>query len=223
MSNEKRPGARSTGSGAAGSKRPLMIAAIAGVVVVVALVVAVLTTGKDKGSSSSTATTVAGPANVITEGELASFTDAATDPAVGQMAPWLTGREFSGKQVRVFKDGRPKVIVFLAHWCPHCQRELPVLVQWLAANPQTDVDVYAVATAIDPTRPNYPPQPWIEGAGWPGKVIVDPDNAAAAAYGLSGFPYFVTVDADQKVKARRSGELPESEIAALFAQLQPAA
>ncbi|NCZ56650.1 MAG: hypothetical protein EBY86_08450 [Acidimicrobiia bacterium] len=54
--------------------------------------------------------------------------------------------------------GTPMLLVFLAHWCPHCQAEVPVLVKWNQSMLVPDnLDVIAVATGTDETAPNYPP------------------------------------------------------------------
>lgn len=35
--------------------------------------------------------------------------------------PDVDGETFAGERVIVGSDGRPKVVMFLVHWCPHCQ------------------------------------------------------------------------------------------------------
>ncbi|MDQ3782544.1 MAG: redoxin domain-containing protein, partial [Actinomycetota bacterium] len=50
----------------------------------------------------------------------------ADDPAVGIAAPAVVGEDFDGNTVSIDPtDGSPKAIMFLAHWCPHCQAEVP--------------------------------------------------------------------------------------------------
>ncbi len=117
------------------------------------------------------------------------------------------------------------VIAFLAHWCPHCQAEVPRLVDVADADGTVDgVALAAVATASSPERPNYPPGPWLADEGWPGPVMVDSEveaadrlPTAAAAYGESGFPFLVAVDADGTVVARASGEKDEDSLRDFFA------
>ena len=67
------------------------------------------------------------------------------------------------------------------------------------------VDLVSVATSIDPTRPNYPPDAWLQREGWTAPVIADTTNAVAEAYGLTAFPYWVFVGPDGKVVARAIG------------------
>ncbi len=126
------------------------------------------------------------------------------DIAFGWDAPLISGSDWNGNPVTIDPgDGRPKLIVFLAHWCPHCQEEVPEIQAWLnetGGNP--DVDLYGVATSIDRSRPNWPPGGWLESEGWTPPTIIDKNNKAARSYGLWAFPYWVAVNAEGKLVFR---------------------
>ena len=150
--------------------------------------------------------------NVVVVGEaLPEFGDAAVDPAVGMTAPVLQGFGFLGNEVTT-TPGTPMLVVFLAHWCPHCQREVPLLVEWEKSGAvPAGIDVIAVATGTDPANPNYPPSDWLAREQFPALWPVMTDSKtfeAGEAYGLQGYPYFVLVGADGKVAKRMSGEIP---------------
>jgi thiol-disulfide isomerase/thioredoxin len=137
------------------------------------------------------------------------------DPAVGKLAPELRGTGFDGEARAITRDGRPKVVIFLAHWCPHCQREVPLIVDWLKSGKPEGVDFYSVATSTSEQQPNYPPSAWLAREGWTVPVLADDaDGTAAEAYGLSGFPFMVFTDADGKVVLRTAGELPIEQLQA---------
>lgn len=142
-------------------------------------------------------------------GSLPAYPEQGPDPAVGQVIPSISGSTLAGEPLTISADGKAKVILFVAHWCPHCQREIPVLTEHLRNNPMPDdVELLTVSTAVVEERGNYPPQKWLESAGWTAPVLADSEEGAAAfAYGLSSFPYYVVVDADGKVVVRTSGEL----------------
>ena len=55
------------------------------------------------------------------------YAEGAADKAVGMTAPILTGAGFTGNKI-VTTPGAPTLLVFLAHWCGFCQREVPLLV-----------------------------------------------------------------------------------------------
>ncbi len=191
---------------------------VVGVIAVVALAAAVaigITSGGDDVTVETSTGELVDPietAEVIVDGPpLPPLENPADDAGVGMPAPELSGSSYTGEPVEILFDGRPKVVVFLAHWCPHCQRELPQLVEWLEAGGlRDDVDLYAVATSVDQTRPNYPPSAWFEEEGLDAPILMDSEESTAArAFGLPAFPYWVALDADGTVALRVSGELPD--------------
>jgi thiol-disulfide isomerase/thioredoxin len=149
---------------------------------------------------------------------LAAYTGSGTDAAVGAAAPELRGASFDGTPVEVVADGRAKVVMFVAHWCPHCRAEVPRITEWLAdSGMPADVDLYAVATGTSKDAPNYPPSAWLQDADWPVTTMADDaDSSAAAAFGLQSYPYFVVIGADGRVVARTSGELSQDQFEALL-------
>lgn len=131
------------------------------------------------------------------------------DLSVGAAAPALLGFDFDGHEVSVTPGtGTPYMLVFLAHWCPHCNAEVPRLVEWNSQGMVPDgLRVIGVSTAVASDRPNFPPSQWVVEKQWPFEVMADSEEMdAAAAYGVDGFPFFVVVGADGKVKVRASGE-----------------
>lgn len=130
------------------------------------------------------------------------------DGAVGATAPEFSGQTLDGEPISVAPgDGTPKAIAFLAHWCPHCQNEMPTVVDWAEEGRLPDgVELIGVASGNDRNRPNFPPQDWFEREGWPGATVVDGNNAISSSYGLSNYPYWVLVDGEGTVVQRWSGE-----------------
>ncbi len=135
--------------------------------------------------------------------------DAASDAAVGQTIPTLSGTSLDGEALTIGPDGGAKVILFVAHWCPHCQKEVPRIVEHLRDTPMPDdVELLTVSTGVAAERGNYPPSEWLEDEAWTAPVLADSaEGAADRAYGLSGFPYFVVVDAEGRVVERVNGEI----------------
>ena len=162
-----------------------------------------------------------GTVDVVGEG-LAPFPGNGADPAVGTLAPELIGENFSGDTVEVLHDGKAKAVVFLAHWCPHCQAEVPRVQAWLDSGGGVEgVDIVSVATSMNSAQPNFPPSTWLDREGWTVPVIADDsDLSALRSFGSGGFPYWVFLDGDGNVVRRSSGEL---EIGTLQGFLQEAA
>jgi thiol-disulfide isomerase/thioredoxin len=159
---------------------------------------------------------------VISGGALPQYTDPGNDSAIGLTAPALSGQSFDGSAVEV-ETGQPTLLVFLAHWCPHCQREVPLLTEWSENGEVPDgAQVIGIATSTTPERPNYPPSEWLERERFPFPVIADSDTfQAAETFGLTGFPYFVVLDASGKVVARATGEVETSVLTELLEQAAP--
>lgn len=144
------------------------------------------------------------------------------DPAIGKTAPVLKGRSLTGEKVTFAGDGTtPRIVIFLSHSCPHCQAEVPVIVDLAAAGKLDGVEVQTVATNTSEDLPNYPPSKWLEREDWPFEPVLADDARLRAFFGYGGasFPYFVFIDADGKVVARASGELPAKTIEAAAARL----
>lgn len=229
MTQRSRDSRRDAARSREGARRPgWLLPGLGALVVVAAALVAVVLSGSGDGGSSALPTdlpgasaaasssTVPGADPVISGAALPVYGDPAADTAVGQTIPTVTA---AGGSIAL--DGRAKILVFLAHWCSHCQAEVPVVQAWLdAGGLPEDVDMVSVSTAIDPNRPNYPPDAWLAREGWTPPVIVDPANTVADAFGLSAFPYFVFVHADGTVGARVTGELAIADLEAIVEGLR---
>ena len=208
--HKSRSGSRPSGGGAASGSNPLLKWMIVGVVVLVAVAVGVgLLASRDAEQQAQSG--VPQVSDVSIEGApLPVFTGEEPDPAMEMGAPAFAATSFDGTEVSVLPgDGTAKVIGFFAHWCPHCQRELPRIADWMADNQLPEgVEVIAVSTAVDSGRPNFPPSAWFEDEQWPAVVVRDSaDDEIGKAYGLGGFPYTVGIDAEGRVVARVAGEL----------------
>ena len=185
-----------------GSKAGL-IAGIVGGIVVLALVAVVVFATEEVGAEYGD------PA--ITGSALPQMPQSAPIDvtATGLVAPEVVGQNFSGDEVQIVNDGKAKAIVFLAHWCPHCQVEVPKVQAWIDAGGGVDgVDIYAVATSMDSTRGNFPPSQWLATEGWSAPVVRDDnENSVLVAFGQGGFPFWTFVNADGTVALRASGEM----------------
>lgn len=144
--------------------------------------------------------------------------DSGSDAAIGLSAPTIRGYDFVGAPVNIVPgdSGDPVMLVFLAHWCPHCNREVPRLVQWHAEGlVPKNLRVVGITTSSRNDQPNWPPSKWIEQFDWPFEVMADSRaQEAASAYGVDGFPFMVIVDGRGKVALRMSGEREVEEIVA---------
>ncbi len=216
---QKRPTAPGAGGG---SSRGFLLAVI-GIVVVGLGAVAVFATNRGEGDASLSDAEQTAPVELdgaalpqLPEG--VRIGDATSDPAFGTTAPTLTGTGFDGTDVVIGADGSPKVVYFLAHWCPHCQAEVPLIQDLIEDGRLPDgLDVYAVSTAVDRGRGNFPPSDWLGDEGFtPTVVRDDADGTAFATFGGSSFPYVVYLDGDNRVLGRSAGSLDGETIEQLW-------
>ena len=198
------------------------------VVVVVVVGVVAIVAGRGGSSSGGGASPSGGtivPSGNVEYGQVAvsgaalpQMSDTGTDPAVGSVFPSITGQQFDGKQLTIAPDGKPHIIMVVAHWCPHCQAEVPRIQKWLDKDGMpADVELVTVATSNDPAKGNFPAADWLRREKWSVPTIVDDKQTqAGTALGVSGFPYFIVTDAQGKVVYRTSGEKTEAEWNALL-------
>jgi thiol-disulfide isomerase/thioredoxin len=188
------------------SSRRFLFGVIA-LVIVGALVIAMVA---NRGSETKTGLAAQTAAVQVDGKALTTYPgQGSSDPSVGTTIPSLHGTTLDGKPASITDNGKAKVLLFAAHWCPHCQKEIPLLSPDLKANPlPSNVEMLTVSTSVNPAAPNYPPSDWFAREHWPTPVIADDEKGTAAqAYGLDGFPYFVFVNSDNTVSARASGEI----------------
>ncbi|NND04172.1 MAG: TlpA family protein disulfide reductase [Acidimicrobiia bacterium] len=174
---------------------------VIGVIAVLLVAAVTLTSGSAPGSEF-------GEPSVSGDG-LPPFQSTAGDTAIGETAPVVTGQDFDGNEVVVGEAGTPAAIVFLAHWCSHCQAEVPRVQEWLDNGGGVEgVEIVSVATSMNSAQPNFPPSAWLEREGWTSPVLLDDtDSSTLLSYGAGGFPYWVFLNADGTVAARSAGQL----------------
>lgn len=195
-----------------------ILGGVLGLGLIVAIAISAVSGGSDESEAFGEVTVEGG--NLPTYGG-----DPSSDNGIGQTAPTVTGVGFDGSTVTIAPDGRPKVVMVLAHWCPHCQAEVPRVVDWLEdGNKPDNVDLYAVSTLLQRVRGNWPPQDWLEGEGWTVPTIQDDQaSSAAAALGLAGTPYWLVLDGNNEVLFRISGEITQGGMDVVSAMFDTAA
>ncbi|MGZ4712700.1 MAG: TlpA family protein disulfide reductase [Acidimicrobiia bacterium] len=235
---KKQPPSKSTAAGRAPARPaaaraqqkqfPVFWIAVGAVVAVAVIAAIVASTGgsdskSNGGSGGGTSSGHEYGKVVVTGKALPRLPDSGSDPAIGTTIPTVTSEDFSGKPVTIAPGGNAQMIVFLAHWCPHCNREAPKLAEYLRTNggPPANVGLTIVPTGSSPQAPNWPPSQWVKsmGLGDVATLVDDKAQTAAAAFGLTAYPYIVSVGADGAVVNRRSGEQADGFFARAFSAL----
>ncbi|MCX6517886.1 MAG: TlpA disulfide reductase family protein [Actinobacteria bacterium] len=193
------------------------------VVVGIAGAVALGTSGGSSDTTTDTVVTVPGgvqPAEYqkvsSTGGLLAPLPESGADTETGKSVAVLKGYDLQGRPVTIDPagEGKATMVVFLAHWCPHCNREIPVLNKWRESGEvPTGLRVVGITTGSKADQANWPPSKWMTAMKWPFEVMADSEaQEAAAAYGVAGYPFIAFVGANGKITARTSGEIPVEQL-----------
>ena len=157
---------------------------------------------------------------ITVEGDpLDPFGSTPEDLSVGTAAPVVSGESFDGTPITIGgPTENPTLVVFLAHWCPHCNDEIPELVALDDAGDLPEgLDIVGVSTAVDPTDDNYPPSDWAVDKDWRWQMMADDEELSAIiAYGGNSFPFAVVLDAEGNVLARRAGAASAAETMAFL-------
>lgn len=149
---------------------------------------------------------------VTVEGENLPFFDTSTgDPAIGQTAPTVAGSDWNGNEYTIAPSDTAKIVVMLAHWCPHCQAEVPVIQSWVDAGGLPEgVELYGVTVLTNRLRDGdtWPPGEWLDQAGWTSPTIMDDEGGSIVqAYGLTSTPTYVVIGPDGQNLGRLAGEV----------------
>ena len=102
-----------------------------------------------------------------------------------------------GQAISPDDAGRRTLLVFWASWCEPCNKEAAALVR--LAREQRD-HLRIISVSVDPEWALA--QEFIARHKLPYRVIHDPDLSLSDAYGVSGTPALLLLDADGAVEAR---------------------
>ena len=197
-----------------------VILAVVGLAVVAAVgAIAVLSV--EEQASVKDLEDIAGPVEVVGDPLPPLGSDGSADPLEGQgvPTPTATARTMADDEVVLGGDaGVGQVLVMLAHWCPVCQQEVPLLTEYVAANGvPAGVELVAVMTGLDPGRPNWPPDEWLEREGLNATVVRDSaEGTLMRTFGVNAYPAWVAIAPDGTLVGRRTGLLDDGSIAALL-------
>ena len=122
-----------------------------------------------------------------------------TLPALGQ----------SGQQVSLSQyQGKPVIVNFWASWCEPCQKETPLLASWYK---QQHGHVALLGLDENDTTANALKFAEAKGVSYP--IGVDPQLAAANAYGVTGLPQTFFLNAQHRIVDHVLGAVTEAQLA----------
>lgn len=140
----------------------------------------------------------------------------ASPTAIGAMAPEIQLVNLDGDPVSLADlRGRPVVVNFWASWCEPCIEEFPLLVT--AAEEHAGTDLAIVGIVYQDRTESARAFMQRSGASW--TAAMDPDGAAATAYGVVGPPETYFIGRDGRIVARQLGQFSETSLAEKLAAI----
>ena len=123
---------------------------------------------------------------------------------VGDKAPGFTAESVTGGgSVSVGDGGAPAtMLVFFATWCPHCQREAPVLSE---LESQYD-GLRMIMVGIDGEDNPHKVREFVERYDIESPAVYEP--SLGTEYRVSGYPTVYVLNEDNEVIGAHSGEAP---------------
>jgi thiol-disulfide isomerase/thioredoxin len=122
---------------------------------------------------------------------------------IGSEAPSFTAEDVRGEDVSV-GDGSATatMLVFFATWCPHCNREAPII----SDLEEQYEDLRVVMVGIDGRDNPEKVREFVEKYGIEGPAVYQP--SLGFTYQVSGFPTTYILNGNDEVVAAHSGEAP---------------
>lgn len=118
----------------------------------------------------------------------------------GQAAPEVRLPNLSGNEVELASfRGKPTLVLFWNPGCGFCNRMLADLKKWETARPAHAPELFVVSTGTVETN---------QAMGLRSTVVLDRNFATGQAFGVTGTPTAVLVDADGKIASERAAGAP---------------
>ncbi len=123
---------------------------------------------------------------------------------VGSTAPDFSTNTLDGKKMSLADKGGKKatMLVFFATWCPHCQKEAPVISDFQSQYK----DLRIMMIGIDGQDNASKVRDFVNKYGIDSPATYDPP--LGTTYQVSGYPTVYVLDGDNKVVAANAGEAP---------------
>ena len=149
-------------------------------------------------------------------------TQAAGDPEIGKAAPEISGTNLQNDKPVALSDfqGKATLVTFWAHWCPFCQKELPVIQQVY----EQDKDKYNFLTVSvnegqQPAKPEFADtEAFMKTNGVTMPTIRDDEDTIGKAWNITSYPTLYVVTPDGKVAQKLTGAQTAAEIDAALAE-----
>jgi thiol-disulfide isomerase/thioredoxin len=124
---------------------------------------------------------------------------------VGSQAPDFTTETINGGNISLGDAGGKEVtmLVFFASWCPHCNREAPIISELEGKYENLRVIMVGIDDQDNPEKVRE----FVNRYGIKGPAAYDP--SLGSTYQASGYPTIYVIDSNREITAANSGEVPK--------------
>jgi cytochrome c biogenesis protein CcmG, thiol:disulfide interchange protein DsbE len=138
---------------------------------------------------------------------------------LGEPAPRVVLPDVTGREVRLSAwRGRAVAVNFWATWCAPCLEELPGFAgAWRDSRGRC---LEMVGIAEETGRDEAAAEARRLGVGFP--ILLDAEGEVARAFGVTGYPHTVILDAEGRVRTVFQGRISRETLEAALAPLVPA-
>jgi len=112
-------------------------------------------------------------------------------------APDLELKDLAGQTVKLssFRGKSPVLLVFWTTWCPYCTKQIPNINQLEDAFGPDELAVLAINSGESRSEVAG----HVQRTGMRYRVLLDKDDQAIEAYGVTGFPYMVLISREGNI------------------------
>ena len=124
----------------------------------------------------------------------------------GQKAPDFSAKTVDGSNVSLSDKGdkQATMLVFFATWCPHCQKEAPVIADFVDQYKDLRILMIGIDGQDDPQKVKE----FVNQYGIESQALYNP--SLGSTYNVSGYPTVYILDGNDKVVFANAGEAPRS-------------
>lgn len=126
--------------------------------------------------------------------------------SVGSQAPDFSTDTVDGGKVSLRDSGdyRATMLVFFASWCPHCNKEAPIISDLKGQHP----DLRVIMIGIDDQDNSEKVKEFVNKYNIDGPAAYDP--SVGSTYQASGYPTIYLIDSNEQITAANTGEVPKN-------------
>ena len=119
-----------------------------------------------------------------------------------------------------YPENTPTIFLFVAHWCPFCQEEIPEVKKWIEDNDilNKGVNVVLIVTSTDSNKVKLSTRllGFIMKVGKYPVIYDDSTNSLADYFGVSYFPSWVFTESNGQVAFTHAGKIGLEELTKLI-------